>query len=226
MIVKWLQRHPLLTLFVAMALLFRLFPGIDLAVSGLFYVPDEGFIFGDQPLVRVSYLLFAKLHFFVFALILWLLFASWYWRGTVERGLRRRLRFLLVVLLLGPGLMVNEVLKGNSGRARPVTVSQFGGDKQFTPAFAPSDQCQRNCSFVSGHAGMGFFLIALAWVFRDRRWLWAGLVLGALVGLGRVLQGAHFLSDIVFAFWTVYGSCLLLAHWMLGDARIRTGDKG
>ena len=71
---------------------------------------------------------------------------------------------------------------------------------------------------------MGFFLIALAWVFRDRRWLWAGITLGALVGLGRVVQGAHFLSDIVFAFWTVSGTCLLLAHWILGSARIEPAD--
>ena len=130
-----------------------------------------------------------------------------------------------MVLLLGPGLMVNEVLKGHSGRARPMTVTQFEGDRQFTPAFAAADQCDHNCSFVSGHAGMGFFLIALAWVFRDRRWLWAGIALGALVGLGRVVQGAHFLSDIVFAFWTVFGTCLLFAHWMLGSSRIEEDDE-
>lgn len=221
---RWLKPYPVLALFLGMALLFRLFPGIDLLVTGWFFVPGEGFIFNDHPLIQLSYLLFAKVHFFVFAALLWLLFASWFWRRSAERGLRKRLWFLVVVLLLGPGLMVNEVLKGNSGRARPLTVTQFDGEKTFSAAFAPSDQCQRNCSFVSGHAGMGFFLIALAWVFRDRRWLWAGITLGALVGLGRVVQGAHFLSDVVFAFWTVFGTCLLFAHWILGDSAIEDGS--
>jgi lipid A 4'-phosphatase len=63
---------------------------------------------------------------------------------------------------------------------------------------------------------MGFFFIALAWVFRDRRWLWAGIALGAVVGLGRMAQGGHFLSDVVFAFWAVYLIASLCSRWLLG----------
>lgn len=214
---RWLKAHPVLAAFIACALVFRLFPAIDLAVSGWFYQPGQGFIHAGNPLVQLSYLLFAKLHFLVAGALFWMLFASWYWRGRAEAGLRRRIWFLVAVLALGSGLMVNEILKANSGRARPATVTEFGGDRQFTPAFAAADQCERNCSFVSGHAGMGFFFIAFAWVFRDRRWLWAGIAIGALVGLGRIVQGAHFLSDVVFAFWTVYATCWLLAGWILPE---------
>jgi len=214
---SWLRQHPALALLIVSALLFRLFPGIDLMVTGWFYAPGEGFIYADNFLVQLSYHVFAKLHFIVALLLFWSLFASWYWRGRSEAGLRRRIWFLVAVLALGPGLVVNEVLKAHSGRVRPATVAQFGGDKVFTPAFAPADQCERNCSFVSGHAAMGFFLIAFAWVFRDRRWLWAGIVLGGLVGLGRIMQGAHFLSDVVFSFWAVYGTCWLLGRWILGE---------
>ncbi len=222
---NWLRRHPALVLFVSMALLFRLFPGIDLMVSGWFYAPGQGFFAATEPLVRFSYLVFAKLHFVVAALLFWMLFASWYWRGPAEKGLRKRIWFLVAVLALGPGLTVNEVLKAHSGRARPATVAEFGGDRVFTPAFVISDQCGRNCSFVSGHAAMGFFLIALAWVFRDRRWLWAGIVLGGLVGLGRIVQGAHFLSDVVFSFWTVYATCGSLAWLMFGSFRCCPSER-
>lgn len=74
----------------------------------------------------------------------------------------------------------------------------------------------KNCSFVSGHAALGFYTIALAWVVRRRRRLWlaVGIGVGALVGLGRLLQGGHFLGDVVFAFWATYFSCVLVAWWL------------
>lgn len=201
---------------LALALAFRLAPQIDLWFSGMFFDPQHGFFLQDSPPVRFSYQLFRYLPLFVVPLLLWLLFASWHWGGTHERQLRRCLAFLLVVLLLGPGLLVNEVLKNHSGRARPDQVEQFGGNRQFTPAFVVADQCDKNCSFVSGHAAMGFFFMTLAWPLRNRRWLLYGGLIGALVGLGRIIQGAHFLSDVTFSGIAVYLSALLCARWMLG----------
>jgi lipid A 4'-phosphatase len=57
---------------------------------------------------------------------------------------------------------------------------------------------------VSGHASGAFFILTLSWIFGYRRWLWVGLLVGSIVGLGRILQGGHFLSDVVFSFWAVY----------------------
>ena len=43
---------------------------------------------------------------------------------------------MLFLLLLGPGLLVNVVLKDNStGRARPSQVLEFGGSHQFSSPF-------------------------------------------------------------------------------------------
>lgn len=209
-----------LVLLVTLQLLFLAAPQLDLVVASWLYDPVRGFAWGDAAPVQLSYQVFAKLHFFVAPLLLWLLFASWLWRRRAERALRRRLWFLFAVLLLGPGLLVNEVLKAESGRARPVQVEQFGGPRQWTPVFSPADQCRRNCSFVSGHAAMGYFFIALAWVLRDRRWLVYGIGLGSLVGLGRMLEGRHFLSDVVFSYWVVYGVCVALAWLLLRQRRI------
>ena len=78
-------------------------------------------------------------------------------------------------------------------------------------AYLKCKECDGNCSFVSGHAAGAFFILSLSWVFRQKRWLLLGLFLGALVGTGRVLQGGHFVSDVVFAFWAVYFSSLLTA---------------
>ena len=60
-----------------------------------------------------------------------------------------------------------------------------------------------NCSFVTGHGAAGFYLITFALLMapgRRRRMAMTGaVVLGALIGLGRMMQGAHWLSDVVFA---------------------------
>ena len=197
-------------------MVFLAWPEIDLLVSGWFYRPGEGFFLGQQPLVQFSYRVFADLHWLVLPLLLILLLWGLFCRLTT-----RPYVFLLLVLIIGPGLLVNSVLKAESGRARPATVTEFGGVRSFSGAFVKAHQCENNCSFVSGHAAMGFYLLALAWVFGKRRWLLLGTLLGALVGLGRIMQGAHFLSDVVFSFWVVYFTSLVLAGLFFGDGRIR-----
>jgi lipid A 4'-phosphatase len=216
----------LLTLLIALQLLFWLQPGIDLWISGLYFQPGHGFIYRDSLLPMFSYRLFRDLPFLVVPALLWLTFASWYWGGKAEAPVRRKLLFLLLTLALGPGLLVNGVFKSESGRARPFTVEQFGGERQFTPAFVPSDQCRKNCSFVSGHASMGFWFLAFAWVLRDRRWLYWGSAIGFAVGMGRVVQGAHFFSDVLFCLPPVLLSAMLCGRWLLGRWLPESPERG
>lgn len=213
------ERLDLLVLLGCQAL-FLFAPGLDLWAAGLFHSAEHGFFLASHPLVLLPYEVFKVGHLVIGLGLIGLLWASWHWRRRAEQVLRARLWFLLLVLLVGPGLLVNAVLKAESGRARPHQVEPFGGPRDFTPVFTPADQCERNCSFVSGHASMGFWFIALAWVLRDRRWLWAGIALGAYVGLGRMAQGGHFFSDVVFAYWVVYAVCVVLARWLLHQDRI------
>ena len=115
-------------------------------------------------------------------------------------------------LILGPGVLVNSVFKEHWDRARPRQIQEFGGDKQFTPAWVVSNQCDRNCSFTSGHAAAGFAFVVMHFVARSRTWLWLGLASGALIGAARIAVGAHFLSDIVFSFFLVYLVAALVAR--------------
>ena len=110
--------------------------------------------------------------------------------------------YLIAVVAIGPGLVVNVVFKDHWGRARPRDVVEFGGAKAFTPAFVISDQCPKNCSFVAGHPSMAFAMVALALVAARKRRAWLialALTVGAVVGFGRIVQGGHFLSDVVFS---------------------------
>jgi lipid A 4'-phosphatase len=198
-------------------------PTLDLSVSGLFYRPETGFIYQDLAWVKFSYGLFAWIQFPVLAALVLGLVAGFF--SAAWAGRRMALAFLLCSLLLGPGLVVNEVLKNHTGRARPEQITEFGGTHRYTPPWQISDQCASNCSMSSGHAAMGFFPMALAWVIRRQRrfWMLAGWVTGSLVGLGRILQGGHFLSDVWMSAAVVWLVCECLARLMLKRETDATG---
>ena len=96
-------------------------------------------------------------------------------------------------------------MKGEFGRARPRDIIEFNGDQQFTRAFEISDQCHKNCSFVSGHAGIGFFFLTFGFIMRKKWAFIPGLALGILLSYTRIAQGGHFLSDVVIAGYVTLG---------------------
>ena len=130
----------------------------------------------------------------------------------------RRVIYVLVCLLVGPGLLANVVLKDHWGRARPSQVTEFGGTRTFTPALSLSDQCPRNCSFVSGEASLGFWWLAFGFLAapgrRRRLVVAAGLGMGTFMGVLRVAGGGHFLSDAIFAGLLTITVCAILAELM------------
>jgi lipid A 4'-phosphatase len=82
-----------------------------------------------------------------------------------------------------------------------------------------SDQCDKNCSFVSGDTSLAACFTAFAVIAeRNRRRWWAGLgSFTALVGLMRMARGSHFLSDVIFA--TIFSLMVVffLARLILED---------
>jgi lipid A 4'-phosphatase len=130
---------------------------------------------------------------------------------------------LLIVLAIGPGLIVNGILKEHWGRARPRDVTQFGGTRSFTPALVIADQCERNCSFSAGHPSAGFALAALGYAYLSRRRrrgaILAATGFGLLIGFARVAAGAHFLSDVLFSGLIVIGLAVVLGDRWIGSAR-------
>lgn len=186
---------------LALALVFALSPELDLEFQALFFRGGEGFFLKDSLFAGAFYRLIPVFTWVAAAVLLALLVAGRF-RAVRARGLDPRIpAVLLLTLAIGPGLVVNALFKDNWGRARPSQIVEFGGDKRFTPAFAISDQCERNCAFVAGHPSVLFALFAGALMLRRRRRaaIATVAVLGALAGLGRVMQGGHFLSDVIFS---------------------------
>lgn len=203
--------------FIAFVLLFSFWPELDIQISNYFFDPASAtFPANNSPFVRFVYGLFKVMPNVIVPLLLALCCLSFV-KACPEkyRENRRSYIFMLVFLLLGPGLIVHAGFKDNWDRARPRDVVQFGGEHKFSPALVVSDQCDKNCSFTSGHAAMGFAFIALGWVLQSRLWLVLGLGLGLFVGEIRVVQGGHFLSDIIFAGYICYATAWLLGRLIL-----------
>jgi membrane-associated PAP2 superfamily phosphatase len=202
----WPLDNPLLAttaLLLVVAAVFLAAPGLDIRASGLFYDPDAGFGGAAAPFVvrglgrLVEWVLAVA---FVAPLIVKFL-------APESRVLVRPRTSLFVLLsfVLGPGLIVNGMLKEFWGRARPEDLVEFGGGASFSPVWWISDQCDRNCSFASGEAASAFWLFSLAFVAPSS---WrpavavAALAIAAPVSLSRVATGGHFVSDVLTA-WLI-----------------------
>jgi lipid A 4'-phosphatase len=105
--------------------------------------------------------------------------------------------FLVLLVALGPGLVVNVLAKGFGGRPRPDQIVQFGGLLEFRHPFEPGF-AHKGFSFLCGHCSMGFMFMGLFFLLRGwGRWAWSlgGFLFGLLQGVGRMVQGSHFASD-------------------------------
>lgn len=223
-------------LFFALAV-YAKFPAVDLIVSSRYFDVARGFIHAQDPLVLWLYnwtppigralALLAALHALLAPWLAKLLALS----GRTDaadrcRGPWRHVSTVfLCAALLGPGLLIEGVFKNTVGRPRPVQVEAFGGPQAFQGPFALGDNTEAHRSFCSSHAATGFALMGLGLtcgpVWR-RRWFLIGLVSGAVIGAGRIMQGGHFLSDVIFAFYAVWLSCELVA-W-IDQRRLKQGQ--
>ena len=204
---------------IATGVLFMVFPGLDLWVSGLFWRPIGGFVLRDWAPFRAIYDAVPVITWALVVGLLLLALAGWILGRAIGPFDRRTIPFLLLSIAIGPGLLTNTVLKDHWGRARPSQVVEFGGTKLFTPVLQPSDQCGHNCSFPSGHGAMAFSLVGLGFLpatRRRRQWVTgAALGFGALVALVRIGQGGHFLSDNIFAALLVGAVAWGLHRWVV-----------
>jgi lipid A 4'-phosphatase len=184
----------------ACGLIFALWPGLDLAIAGLFYAGDGRFVgrgvLGDM--VR-------KIGYVLPIVVLALMMLAWSLRRVgvaVAAPSGRGMAMLLLTMLIGPGLVVNVILKDHSHRPRPVQIREFGGPMEFRPWYRFDGACRINCSFVSGEAAEAFWMLAPASLAPPPLLPYtavAAVLFGMVVSGLRLAYGGHFLSDAIFA---------------------------
>ena len=206
----------LVGLAVLTGLVFAVAPGIDLAVAGFFHGVD---VQGTMPrlyrAIKVIRTLEPVVTMLAVAPAAAVLLVKLFWpkRATIMPA--RAALFLIVSLALGPGLLVNFVLKDHWARPRPGMVANLGGNMTFRPWWDTRGTCPENCSFVSGETSSAVWLAAPA-LLVPLPWRYAAFagvaVYATAIGTMRLLIGGHFLSDVLFAaiftglvIWTMHG---------------------
>ena len=196
---------------------FSFWPQLDLIISQWARHPSSlsgdttpfpygqlGFVRGvwwAVPLIGQTIVVLGLLGFLLRRFVPTFFSCAWAHRMALSRY-RTRMLALWLVVFWGLGLAVNWGLKEVWGRPRPAAVQELGGVHPFQKIYQISDYCSSNCSFVSGHAATGFALLGwglMASPAVRRRWWRVGMGAGLFFGLGRIIQGGHFTSDIVFA---------------------------
>lgn len=195
--------QPSLNLWIILALFMvvAVSPMLDLAISrffyrnGIFYLSEWGFF----PYLRFGIPEFLVVVAAVIGLV-WI-----YNKISGKDCLHISTRVMLLTtgtMLLVPIGIVNGIFKTFWGRARPKDILEFGGDKLFSPPLVISNQCDWDCSFMSGHTAISFWVLSLALLTRHKyrpAAILAAVVFGVVSGIARIAQGNHFFSDVFFA---------------------------
>jgi lipid A 4'-phosphatase len=182
---------------------------LDLAVAGFFYKPEllERWPMGQGLILSLPHKIIPAI-----TVLMVLCGCAALVMGVLRRRdeWRRNAIFMLLGMAIGPGLIINAVLKNNWDRPRPRDVVEFGGRQKFTPAPLMGSTGK---SFPCGDSSIGFLLSAGWWIWRRSRprraiaSLIAGLGAGAAIGFARMVAGGHFLSDVV---WSAYFTLIVL----------------
>lgn len=176
--------------------------GADVAVTGLLHDGSRGWIFEKVWLWQFLYE-YGVIPIYLTAVgsLLLLTGGIFFKRVLFLRGIAL---YFLFFALIGPCIIVNAVLKDHWGRPRPRQVDIFGGTKRHLHVWEKGPGGEGK-SFPCGHAAAGFFLFSPYFVLRRRNprtatlFLALGIGYGTLMGIGRMAQGGHFLTDVIGA---------------------------
>lgn len=205
----------ILAYLILVSLIFWFDPGLDLLVSSLFWKAGSGFIY-----LHMAWAIWARhiLNFLVW-LCVGLSFLGLIFLNKKYKTYKKYCLYLLLCFALAPGLLVNTVLKNHWGQPRPIEIQLFGGHMTYQKDWVISKQCPTNCSFVCGDCSAAFILMAFVpLVFsRRKKILLASLIItgSVFIGLIRLGQGGHFLSDVLLAYGLDGLVIFLVYQWIL-----------
>ena len=201
-----------LIVFCLVALLLTIGPTFDLFFSDLFYLGKKQFLLQSTSFITIIFrniMLPFILIYVLFLPIVSKIFPIKKIFFNYDFSFKNIL-FIWSSLIISIIIIINILLKGLWGRARPNDILQLGGGDIYSPWYKITDECLNNCSFVSGDASVGFSMLVLFFITRKTIYCYLAIVLGSLLGLVRIAEGGHFLSDVVFSFLVMAISTILL----------------
>ena len=194
----------LLFVSVSTTLLFWL-TDLDVELAALFYSP--GHSAGDWPYQHWKFIKILYDFAFPFTVMAGLFAFAVYIVGhfhNYTRRFQRRALYILLVIALGPGIVVNLIFKDHWGRPRPVHIQQFGGEYHYIPPLKLGQTPDK--SFVCGHCSVGYAFFALYFLSQNHKVVYfiLTLILAWIMGLTRMTSGSHFVSDILWSGYLVF----------------------
>ncbi len=194
-------------------------PNFDPMITNYFYDANDGFIYQNlQPFLFLKQFGLVVHYGFLPIMMFCLLFNQITKRRLL--GLDSiRVVYLLAVFAIGPGFIIHNIIKPSFNRPRPVQIEEFGGQEEYTPAYSINSECQKCRSFISGHAGGAAAMMAFGYVYKNPRALifLVTFTYSILMAIARIIQGAHFTSDVTIAIIMVMFVNHLLALVLLDD---------
>ena len=188
--------------FFTFFLIFILFPEFDIFFSNLFFY-DNNFISEEIILIKDLRSLLKDFMILFSVTSLLIIIFNFFFSKKKRSLINTRTKLVLIGFVLGPvvgcGLIANLYFKDSWGRARPINIQEFGGEKIYTRPFIKSDQCEKNCSWVSGEASAAFSFITGTIMLKNPIFLILNIFFGVIVSFCRIAMGGHFLSDNIFA---------------------------
>ena len=179
---------------------------IDIYISSLFYEGNQKFFIESfsltSVLARKIFLPFLIIYIFICPILSLYTPIKNIFFGY--RFIFKDIIFIFSSVVFNLIIIVNVLLKGFWGRARPNDILELGGKDSFSAWFQYSDACNSNCSFVSGDASVGFSLIVLYLITKNRLFFWLSLLSGIILGAVRISEGGHFFSDILMSGIIIY----------------------
>ena len=206
----WKDFSILVFLIGFLTLVFR-YTNLDIMLEHYFYSPEKGWMLQYKPVWDFIYR-FGIFPGYILAFCALIMISVSYWNSKYIR-FRKASLVLVFTIIVGPGILVNLVLKDHTGRPRPREITEFGGTENYL-CICEKGKTNEGKSFPCGHCSMGFYLAIPYLFFRNRKkvlalsFLVTGIAYGILIGIARMMAGGHFASDVVWAGGLTWGVAL------------------
>ena len=161
-------------LFLITGIILAVYPAIDIWFSNLFYQGEKQFFVKHYLVGENYYYEFIIRRFALPLMVILLLFFPVVAKLFLSLKFKIRLFniktqdiFYIWLSAFFINLFINSVLKEGWGRSRPNDIINFGGSNNFTSWIQYSLECTSNCSFVSGDAAVGFFIVVYYYLTKN-----------------------------------------------------------